>query len=165
MFYHYTDRFSLADIRREGVIRAYPAVLYRDLLRQGESLTTPPLVWLSSNPMLDLTVLAKMQAGGWPMPPVGDLCRIVLPAGYADDEGLGEYTERVGIDHDWWTCVVRTGAMAGSDYTTWRIVDRDIPAADWLRCERLASLSPVTWEVYDRPSDAWAALVQPRSIA
>lgn len=145
MIYHYTDRLSLADARRAGRIKARSAVLYRDLLRQGERLVTPALVWLTTNPVMDLTVLVKMQAGGWPMPPVGDLCRVVLPDGYAGDEGLSEYTDRAGIDPDWWTLVVQTAAAIGSDYTTWRLVDRDVLAVDWMAVEVVTSMSPLTW--------------------
>lgn len=147
MLYHYTDRLSLADIRREGVIRAAPQTLHRDMLARDRGLDTPPLVWLTINPVLDGTVVSKLVAAGWPETLTGDLCRVVLPAGYAGDLGLGEWTEQVGIDPEWWTWVVRTGAMAGSDYTTWRICPRDIPAADWLRCEALtgAGSTGTTW--------------------
>jgi len=140
MLYHYTDRLSLADIRREGVIRAQPITLYRDLFGNGPNITTPPIVWLTINPILDGTVVAKMMAGGWPKSLIGDLCRVVLPDEY-EPRGLAEWTELHGIDGEWWNCAVQTGMLAGSDYTTWRIHDADIVATDWLRTETLSGLS------------------------
>lgn len=135
--YHYCDRLTAADIRRDGVIRAAPLTLHRDMLARDEGLVTPPIVWLTINPIMDGTIVGKMIAGGWPKTLVGDLCRFALPGDYAP-LGLAEYTESVGIDHAWWDWAVRTGEMAGSNYTTWRVLARDIPAADWLAVEVMA---------------------------
>ncbi len=50
--------------------------------------------------------------------------------------------EATGIDPRWWIPVVQTGHMAGSDYTTWRLHDSDIPRADWLRVEVCDGIEP-----------------------
>lgn len=133
MLYHYTDRLSIADICRDGEIRANPQTLHKDLLGQDEGLTTEPIVWLTINPILDGTVLWKMRAAGWDAIP-GNLCRVVIPADY-NDIGLGDYTDLMGIAPEWWMMVVQTGKMAGSDYTTWRIHRQPIPASDWVSVE------------------------------
>jgi hypothetical protein len=140
MLYHYTDRLSCADIRREGVIRAAPLRLHRDLLARDEGEPTPtPIVWLTSNPVIDGTVLAKMVGAGWPPSLIGDLCRIAVRADYPA-LALGEYCDHHRMDARLWDCVVRTGALVGSDYTTWRLAETDIPAGDWLSVEALAGI-------------------------
>jgi len=66
MLYHYTDIESAGDIIRDGVIRATRIVLYRDMMPDpSRSREIGPLVWLTINPILDGTVLAKMRAVGW----------------------------------------------------------------------------------------------------
>lgn len=123
--------------------------LYRDMLMRDRGYDTPPIVWLTINPILEMTVVTKMTLGRM-RDLVGQLHRVVLPDGYAGDLGLGEYTDQAGIDPDWWTCVVQTGAAVGSHYTTWRVCPRDIPAADWLAVEVLAG--------FGEHGTAWAAL-------
>lgn len=145
--YHYTDRESAAKIMEDGVIRAMPMTLHRDMLARDDGLATPPLVWLTINPILSGTVLTKLKLDGFGST---DLCRVVLPGDYCD-EGLAEYTERVGIAHDWWDWVVRTGMMAGDHYTCWRLCDHDIPRDAWLAVEILTHLATdgvPTWEEY-----------------
>lgn len=140
MLYHYCERLTMADIMRDGVIRPSRQTLHKDMLGQDEGLIVGPLIWLSSNPMMDLTIVAKMRNAGWPDMLVGDLCRVVLPDGYGGDVGLGEYTEAEGIDPRWWEWVVRSGAMVGSHYTTWRIVTKEIPAEHWVATEVLTGV-------------------------
>lgn len=109
------------------------------MLARDAGFTTPPLVWLTINPIMDLTVISKMMAGGWPQSLVGDLWRFVV----ADDhpcQSLGEYVDSIGMDPDWWDWTVRTGDMAGSNYTTWRLCAADIPAVDWLAVESLDAI-------------------------
>lgn len=148
--YHYTDRVSLASIRREGVIRASRQTCYRDVDGAhggGPSHTTEPIVWLTINPIIEATVMVKLALAGWPKGLVGDLGRVVLPDLYAADIGLWEYTQQAKIDPEWWQWVIRSGALIGSHYTCWRIVPRDVPAADFLGLEILAGYadSGTTW--------------------
>lgn len=140
MLYHYTDRLSAAEIKREAVIRAMPMTLHRDMLGQDAGFRTEAVVWLTINPILDGTVIAKMIAGGWPRELTGDLYRFSLPDDYPC-LSLGEYVDATGMDPDWWQWSVRTGQMAGSDYTTWRLCRAYIPAADWLAVEVLESIA------------------------
>lgn len=136
MLYHYTDRLSAADIRRDGVIRATPITLHRDMFARDKGLETPPLVWLTVNPILDGTVITKMLVTGRPKSLIGDLWRFCVRNDY-HCQSLGEYIDASGVDPAWWEWTVRTGSMAGSDYMTWRLCLADIPAADWLAIEVL----------------------------
>jgi hypothetical protein len=136
MQYHYTDRYSAADILKARRIRAVAITLHKDIFRQGHGLTTPPLVWLTINPTTEPSVVFKLIQGGWPKGLVNDLWRFVLPADYAP-MGLAEYSDKHQIDPSWWECVLRTGEVAGSDYTTWRCLSRHIPAQDWTAVEVL----------------------------
>lgn len=141
MLYHYTDRVSAGEIRRSGLIKASPATLHERLTMDGKTYITEPIVWLTINPIWDGTVLAGLIVAG-ATTPVANLCRIVLPDLYAGDIGLWEYTQAKGIDPEWWRWAIYTGGLAGSDYTTWRLVDRDIPACDWLGVEVLTAMGP-----------------------
>lgn len=144
--YHYTDRLSLDEIITSRVIRACSMTLHRDILGRDTGFETPPLVWLTVNPILDGTIVSKMLSGGWPKTLIGDLCRVRLPENYPA-MGLADWTEAQGIAEDWWTWVVKTGHLAGSDYTTWRIASADVPASEWLDVETLAGFNDLgtTW--------------------
>lgn len=135
--YHYTDRLTAADIIQCGLIRARSLTLHRDLLGQDEGRVTAPLVWLSSNPVIESTVAAKLWAAGWPRSLIGDLYRFAVADDYAP-LGLGEFADQSGIEHEWWEWIVRTGALVGSHYTTWRCYPGNIAAADWQRVEKLS---------------------------
>lgn len=146
MLYHYTDRVSAEEIVAAGLIRACPITLHRDPFARDKGLYTAPIVWLSINPILDGTVATKLLLAGWSL--VGDLYRVVLPAEYSC-QSLPEYSEAAGIEPAWWEMSVATGRLAGSDYTTWRIVAHDIRSAEWLRIEKLAGIEPgaeTRWE-------------------
>jgi hypothetical protein len=144
--YHYTGTLQLRAIVRDGVIRAGPTRLYRDLAMTRVARDTEPIVWLSTNPTLEMTTAIKLGLDGHRL--VGSICRLAVPYGYAGDLGLAEYTELVGIPHEDWKWNVRTGEMAGSNYTTWRIVRGDVPRRDWSHAEWLAGLDDrgFVWE-------------------
>jgi hypothetical protein len=150
--YHYTGTVQLRGIVRDRRIRASPTRLYRDLARTEVARVTEPIVWLSSNPIMEMTTYVKLAVTAGRLPadwdPVGTLCRVAIPYGYAGDQGLGEYTEAVGIPHADWRWNIRTGEMAGSNYTTWRIVRGDVPLGDCDHAEWLsgAAADGPTWE-------------------
>lgn len=150
MLYHYTDRISLAEIRRDGVILARKQTLYKDMFGQVPWGEVGPLVWLTENPYLDGTIVGKLSLAGWPAGLVGDLCRIVLPDGYAGDVGLVEYTRRKGYPDEWWEWVVRSASLIGSHYAHWRVAAHDIPSYDWLGCEVLSG-----WTEGEAPEPIW----------
>lgn len=60
-----------------------PTTLHRDWLGLDTGFTTDPIVWLTINPILDLTVAAKMTLAGWPEALLNDIWRIILPRDYA----------------------------------------------------------------------------------
>lgn len=150
MLYHYTDRLSGADICREGLIRAHSMRLHKDMYGQDQGLVTPPLVWLTLNPVIEGTVVFKLINAGWKMR-AGELWRIVLPADYAP-LGLAEYSDQHHIEPSWWEWTVRTGELAASDYTTWRLHSADIPRIDWIKVEALAQWAkdgPTRWRTIE----------------
>jgi len=136
MLYHYTDRLSAIDIRREGAIRATPLALHRDMFARDEGLRTDPLIWLTTSGSPDGTVLAKMRLGGWPTTMAGNLFRFVVGADYPA-KTLDEYFESTGVDPGWWKWAIATGELAGSRSEDWRLCLADIPVADWLAVEVL----------------------------
>jgi hypothetical protein len=150
--YHYTDIEGITGILRDGEIKAYPTILYANMLGAlGDAeivRTTEPIIWLSTNQHMEMTTMMKTTMGK--VSPIGIIYRIALPYGYAGDLGLGDYTEARAIPHAEWEWSIRTGAAVGSHYTTWRICPRDIPRADWLRVERLAGAdeSGFLWTPY-----------------
>lgn len=136
--YHYTDRLSLDDIRRDGRIRATSITLHRDLMGRDQGLTTMPIVWLTVDSRIESTVAGKMIAAGWPRGLIGDLCRIVVRPDI-ETASLSEHIVASAIDPDWWRMTVATAALVGSSHRDWRIVERDIASVDWVRIERLQS--------------------------
>jgi hypothetical protein len=139
LVYHYTDLPGITGILADGLIRASPTRLYADLLMTRVVRDTEPLVWLSINPIMEMTTMVKLMLDH--PSPIGKIHRIAIPYGYAGDVGLGDYTEAKKIPYSDWRWNVLTGDHAGSHYTTWRLVTRDIPRADWLGVERLAGVS------------------------
>lgn len=135
MLYHYTTREAAASILRDGMIRPRAQTLYSDVLASVPILTTEPIVWLTINPVIEMTVVNKFVAAKLPWATPGEIWRFAVADGYGGDLGLGDYTELVGIDHSAWEWVVKTGHLVGSNYTTWRIVRGGIPRADWLSLE------------------------------
>lgn len=151
--YHYTGTAQLRSIVRDGVIRASPTRLWRDLAMTEVARDTEPVVWLSSNPHLEMTTAVKLGLDGLGL--VGSVCRIAIPYGYAGDLGLGEYTELRGIPYEDWLWSIRTGEMAGSHYTTWRVVPHDVPRRDWSHAEWLSGMDDrgFVWEPWPLPGD------------
>jgi hypothetical protein len=138
--YHYTDRLTGADILKDGRIRTRKQTLYKDMhgAHSGRAgFETPPLLWLTTDPVMEMTVYWKMIGAKWPEGLVNDLWRFVLPPDYSP-LGLAEYAKAKKIDLDWWKCVVASGHVGGSDYTTWRLHSRPIPKSDWTRVEILS---------------------------
>lgn len=150
MIYHYTDRLSAADIRRDGFIRAYPLTLHRDMFARDAGKDTVPLVWFTMSGSPDATVLAKLKLGGWPMPPFGDLYRFVLPADYPAAERwiAGECDPVLGCEPIWWQWTLGTAEMAGSRRDDWRLVLWDVPLSDVIAIEVLAAIDgeKLVWE-------------------
>lgn len=149
--YHYTDALSAADILREKAIVASSQRLHRDVLCRDDGYETEPLVWLTTNPYVDGTIVSKMLAASWPMTLVGDLYRFVVEDAEGRYLSLGEYVDRTGMDPAWWNWVVKTGELAGSDYTTWRLSLKDIPASKWLAAEVLDSIDSkrTLWKLWE----------------
>lgn len=136
--FHYTDRLSGREILQSKCIRAKATTLHKDMMGKDAGLQTPPLVWLSINPVLEGTTFSKLTiAGGWSTGLVNDLWRFVFPREYAP-LGLAEYADHVKIDLDWFGWMVRTGEIMCSNYTTWRCCPRDIPSTDWVGVEVLS---------------------------
>lgn len=137
--YHYTDRLTVQDILRAKCIEAHELTLYRDMIVRPDSRTlkTPPLVWLSTDPIIESTVEMKLISAGWPADMTGNLWRFVFPDEYSQ-MGLAEYSEAHQIDFEWWRWVVISGDLVGSSYTMWRCHPRDIAAADWIGLEVLS---------------------------
>lgn len=134
-FYHYTDRLSAADIRRDGILRAYPLTLHRDMFGRDRGKETVPVVWLTTAESPERTVTAKLVAAGWPLV-AGDLVRFAIPDDYPGVTAFPGYHEPyLGCDPIWWDWALRTAVMAGSRWEDWRTVARDVPAADWLAVE------------------------------
>lgn len=128
--YHYTDRLTKDDILRDGRIKASPMRLHRDFLMRDEGLVTPPLVWLTINPILEGTVVTKLMLANPTSKLFNDLWRFELPDEYAP-LGLAEFGDANNIDVEWFAWIIRTGEIACSNYTTWRCLQRDIPASDF----------------------------------
>lgn len=140
MLHHYTDHLTLADIRTAGVLRAQQQTLHRDLLARDAGIATPPLIWFTINPEFDGTIVSKMLAAGWPMDMVGRLARLSIHDDYPGVMLLEEFSAHAGIERDWWDMVIRTGALARSNWEHWRIVTRDIPATEWTATEVLSGI-------------------------
>lgn len=146
MLYHYTDRLSLADIRRDGVLRTRPMTLYRDMFARGPSKRTPPVVNLTLNPVFEGTIIAKMQAAGWPRELVGDLCRVAIPDNHPGLLAWSDWAKCV--EPEWWEWVIRTAAMARSYPEDWVMATEDIPASAWATTEvleRIAADNDTIW--------------------
>lgn len=133
--YHYCERRTCADIVRARVIRAKPQTLHKDMFGKDAGRVTPPIVWLTTSPTPDGVIMMKMRSAGWPMPPVGDLCRVVLPGDLPHATALDEFADGCGIEADWWAWVVHSGQIVDSHWEDWRLSSSDIPSSSWLRVE------------------------------
>lgn len=143
MLYHYTDRRSLAAARTAGRLIAKSTPLYPDLWGRGEPTPTGPVVWLTTSPDPDPTVTASMLAAGYPADLTPHLARVVLPADYPGAVDVPDYGYDADIPWECWRMLVMTARLAGADVSLWRVVPRDVPAADWLRCEVMTA--PGVW--------------------
>ena len=139
--FHYTDRPSAADIIRDRMIKAHPQTLHRDMFARDEGFVTPPIIWLTTDCQVEMTVVSKISYANPEISTmVGAVWRICLPGRYCT-VNLSEYTDSRGIDPDWWNWVVSTGRMVRSDLLNWRVHSADIPAADWLKVEVLKKVN------------------------
>lgn len=128
MLYHYTDIENLESIQRCGEIRPHKIKVTKDLFptERSEYKTIGPILWLTTNPVLEGTAIIKLCHGK-----LERLRRIVLPPDYCD-VGLGDYCDLHGIDYDWLTPMIQSGSLVGSHYSTWRLHARPIPSSDWV---------------------------------
>lgn len=128
--YHYTDEEGLSAIIRDGSIQPAAMEVTKDLLPTptSEWLSIGPVVWLTINPILDGTVLIKLCGGD-----TKNLCRITLP--YICDVGLTDFCRSEKIPTEWFDCMVYTGGIVGSDYTTWRLCSVPIKDSSFLNVE------------------------------
>lgn len=136
MLYHYTDRLTARDIRRDGAIRPERLTLHRDMMGTDRGKRTAPIIWLTTATDWEPTVAAKLIANGWPRLLIGELYRFVLADSFPC-VGLDEYIQSSGIDSEWWRWMVMTGAMSGADVSAWRIATTPIEKSDWLDVQRL----------------------------
>lgn len=139
MQYHYTDRLSGAEILQDGRIRAQPLTLYKamDGKAAGRAgFETPPVVWLTENPILELTVYIKLTHMGWPDRLVNDLWRFVLPENYAP-LNLEHFSIQHRIDRSWWKWVLYSAELADVNPAHWRLLGKPIPLADCTAVEVL----------------------------
>lgn len=143
--YHYTLRAGLDGILRDRVIQARSMPLYRTMMATDTPTISPPLVWLTINPVIEGTVAVTLLQARTPLP--WNLFRLVLPRDYTD-LSLPEWCDQAGSPIELWEMVVRTANMAGSSYTTWRVVPHDIPLAAVSRIEVLSGVTEgglTTW--------------------
>ena len=157
--YHYTSAEAVAGIFREGLIRAHPSRLYRTMEMSDTPKLSPPLVWLTTNPIMEGTVAAKIKASGRPL--VGGIHRVLIRRDFTD-LSLPEWCEQTGWDIDDWACIVQTGMMGHSHYSTWRVVPSDVPISAAMGLERLAGVEPsglTRWERVPLSTDWWPHLV------
>jgi hypothetical protein len=138
--YHYTDRLNGAEILQAQRIRATKMTLYKDpngRFSGAHGFETPPIVWLTINPVMEMSVYFKLTGvGRWPEGLVNDIWRFCFPDEY-EPLGLAEFATAHRIDFGWFDWTVRTGHLVGSDYTCWRLRRRHIPASDWTAVEVL----------------------------
>jgi hypothetical protein len=119
--YHYTDAATAKEIAKSRTIKAFAQQIYFDLIpNPRRSITIGPIIWLTINPILDSTVLAKLALAGRE----GELSQIKLP--YVSDVGLGDFVDAKKLNPQHFSPLVETGRLAGSDYTCWRIVEGDL---------------------------------------
>lgn len=136
MLYHYTNRDSAADARRDGVLRAYPVIVCKDLFGR-ESAELAPAVWFTTEAdRPSLTVLAKMQINGWPLDKPGMVWR------FAVDDAVAPLTlDQWAYPHEYEPALFRwmmaTAHMAGESWEDWRLSAVDVPAEQWLAVQSL----------------------------
>lgn len=146
MLYHYAMTPTIRLIQADGLIRANPQTLFADMFGREAIRTTPPIVWLTLNPLGEGTTLAKAQAAGYRGKLIGDIGRIAV------DESIGpmdlaEYTESVRIPLEAWRWVLATADMTNIDPSVWRICPRNIAASEWLAVEVMTEIDTAgtTW--------------------
>jgi|SRR5947209_13343323 len=131
--YHYTVRSSALEIVKAGVIRAHPHSLKKYLIGSGPTRTTDPVVWLTTYPAFEATILCKMQCSGHPL---ATLTRFVVRV---KGLSLDDYIVRSRIPVRWWKNVVLTGRMAGAETSEWRLYPGDIPNDLWVEVNQLSA--------------------------
>ena len=140
IIYHYTDRLSAADIRRDKIIKAYPIGLHLDLLANDEPVMTRPLCWLTVDSVMETTILSKLLAGGWRREFVGDIVRFSVTES-SEFLTLLEFMKSSQIPLNRFTNMISTSIMSGSNPGDWRLSLREIPASEWLSVEILSGIS------------------------
>jgi hypothetical protein len=137
VLFHYTDKVSIKGILKDARIKAKSTRLYKDMHALGESVETSPIVWLTLDPSTEPTLELSLIHCGWPTNMSGNLYRILLPEDFPCLT-LQEFSEAAGIDEEWWYWSVKSGRLAGSHYSQWRIVTRDVPRGEWTGVEVMA---------------------------
>jgi hypothetical protein len=139
MIWHYTDRDSAADIRRDNLIRAHPVVIHTQILG-GQPVSLAPAVWFTRADDCP-TVLAKLTYAGWPLQQPGIIWRF----------GVDEAT--VPLDLPAWALphqydpklfqfMLWTAQLAGDNWQDWCLSPTDVPRTAWLAVQ---SLQPYGW--------------------
>jgi hypothetical protein len=135
VIYHYCLREDAAKILAASVIRPANQTVYREMMdpilgRPGIVLE-PPIVWFTINPIFDgVIALVRGTLAGHTIDEPDWLWRFVLPDSLTD-ESLPEWAERHGHNRDLFACMVQTGDVVGSNYTTWRLCERPILESEW----------------------------------
>jgi len=132
MLWHYTDRDSAADIRRQGVIRAQPVIVHTALFG-GEEVQLAPAVWFTRADTLPPTIRAKLLVGGWPL----DLPGMVWRFGVAEATApldLPAWAHPHGYPPALFRWMLATAHLGGEDWQDWRLSAVDVPARLWLDC-------------------------------
>lgn len=151
LVYHYTPLPTLIRIVADGVVRAHPQTLYRDLWATRVAARTPPVVWLTRNSLGEATTASKLRADGYRGSFVGSLCRVVIRES-PDLLELPEYSDSIGLKPGTWKWVLRTADWMGIDPSVWRLCPRDIPREEWVGIEMMAGIDAegTTWQVMNR---------------
>ena len=146
MIYHYTMIPTVRKIQADGVIRSASQILFADAFARQIAHTTPPIVWLTLNPLGEGTTLAKAKAGGYKGKLIGDIGRILVADEIAPMD-LNDYTQSINLPLEAWRWVLATAEMIDIDPTVWRVCPRDIPREEWQGVEVLSGIDAVgtTW--------------------
>lgn len=129
MLYHYTFAECAEKIDREGVIKPARTDLYADIGATVIVDKTTPIVWLTLNPIIDETILAKLIAFREPSP--GSLARYVIDPEAVPAERLNAYVKRLKMDRRAWLWSIVTAGMLGVDLDLWRVVEAPITREAW----------------------------------
>lgn len=124
MLYHYTDRDTTADIKRDKVIRASDVVVY-DQLVGGKPIVLAKATWFTTADKCQ-TVEAKLLIAGWPLHQAGILYRFAIEDSVAPMD-LPEWAYSHEYDPQLFRWMLLTAQLAGENWENWRLVDGDVP--------------------------------------